>query len=346
MPYTSGGDKRGGAGTTISDRVSIIATRAEPPPAVELIRDIGAALQVLRRELREIRPHDEEGRPGGIVRLDPALPVVVMPDIHGRVNLLERVLSAEFPQYGIDAPVLRALQEGRVSLLMVGDYVHGEGRVRQRWASAYEEFLGRYRYHRAMDEEMNESLGSLQIVAMLKARFPEHVHCLKGNHENISNEEGHGNHSFYKFADEGAMVAAYIDRFYPGEALREIYQFEKELPLLAVGSRFLVSHAEPLRSYTAEEIIRYRDNPPVVEGLTWTDNGMAESGAVAGMLRSFLPDHEGNETVYLGGHRPVADRYALRCDGRFVQFHNPDRNLVAVLALDRRFDPEHDILEI
>ena len=346
MPHRNDDDLHADSNGSVADRVSASLSRSDPPPRAELIQDMRRATEVLQGEPSEIRPTDTEGRPGGIVHLDPALPLVVLPDIHGRVDLLATVLFSAFPDHGIEISVLSALEEGRVSLLMVGDYVHAEARARERWVSAYDEYLDGFQRHCAMDAEMTESLGVLQTVAILKASFPAVVHCLKGNHENITNEEGQGNHRFYKFADESAMASAYMDLFYPGDAKTWVARFEKELPLLAIGSRYLVSHAEPVRAYDAGEIIRFRENPDVVEGLTWTDNDRAQRGSVTRMLGLFLPDRDENDTFYLGGHRPVVDRYALRCGGRFVQFHNPLRKIVALPPSNRRFDPERDILEL
>ena len=93
---------------------------------------------------------------------------------------------------------------------------------------------------------MRESLGLMEMVMECKSAFPGRFHFLKGNHENIANEEGGGNHPFVKFALEGFMVADYMRlllrrrRSWPATT-----SFEKELPLLAVGSGFLASHAEP-----------------------------------------------------------------------------------------------------
>jgi hypothetical protein len=141
-----------------------------------------------------------------------------------------------------------------------------------------------------MDDEMYESLTALQIVALLKRAYPDRVHGLKGNHENIANEEGRGNHQFGKFAWEGAMVAEYMNRFYPGDPFDGVYRFEHDLPLLAVGDTFVVTHAEPAEFFTFDEIRNYRDHPHVVEGLTWTDNDAADPDSVAVTLALMLPE--------------------------------------------------------
>lgn len=320
--------------------------RDSPPPPEELASDLEAVCEVLESESVELRPRDGNGRPGGIVYLNPDVPTVVLPDIHGRVELIVTALERSFPDLGIDEPLLQGIDGGRAQLVMVGDYVHGEARVRSRWVNAFEEFQGGYRTHDAIDAEMFESLTVLQVFALLKRAYPEGVHGLKGNHENIANEEGHGNHPFGKFAYEGAMVAEYMDRFYPGRPFEAVYRFEHDLPLLAVGRSFLVSHAEPLYPYTREDLLNYRIRPEVVEGLTWTDNDAASEGSVAAMLDHFLPSVPRERRIYLGGHRPVSGLYALRGHGEYVQFHNPGRQIAAIPPMDAPFDPETHVVEL
>ena len=189
-------------------------------------------------------------------------------------------------------------------------------------------------------------MGVMQMVSALLTAFPGHVHALKGNHENIANESREGNLPFGKFVYEGAMVAAYMERFYSGEPFEAAYLWEKSLPLLAVGSHFIVGHAEPARFISREEVIHGNRDDDVVRSLTWTANDEAESGSVAQMLRHYLPADAGDGAVYLGGHRPVAGLFATRASGAYIQFHNPDLYLVALLSPGRRFDPTTDIVEL
>ncbi len=323
-----------------------LSERNKPPSAQETAAMFEAVCRVLDAEEAHLRPPDSSGLPGGVVNLRPELPLVALPDIHGRLEFILAALSASYPDHGVQEPLLYALDSGRAQLLFVGDFVHAESRARERWMRAFEEFSGGFKKHAAMDQEMNESLGVLQAFALLKQAYPEIVHGLKGNHENISNEEGEGNHSFGKFVLEGAMVLEYMERFYSGAPFEAVYRLEKSLPLLAVGSSYLVSHAEPARFFERDEVIEYRSSPEVVEGLTWTDNDQAETGAVYAMLKHYLRYSEPDEAVYLGGHRPVEGLYAVRAEGRYVQFHHPARYVVALPPVNRLFDPKRDVLEL
>jgi hypothetical protein len=141
------------------------------------------------------------------------------------------------------------------------------------------------------------------------------------------------------------MVALYLDMFYGPEFIRHYYEFERNLPLLAVGKNFLASHAEPARPYRREEIINYRNNPAVVEGLTWTDNDAAENGSVAFMLAEYLgPDNE--RGVYFGGHRPAASLYERRACGKYIQINNPEKFIIAKIDPLEEINVEQDVMEI
>ncbi|HYW84958.1 MAG TPA: hypothetical protein VFB30_16975, partial [Spirochaetia bacterium] len=222
--------------------------------------------------------------------------------------------------------------------------VHAEGRAAQRWQDAQGEFLDEFRSHRNMDEEMRESLGVMEMVMEVKRRYPAFFHFLKGNHENITNQSGGGNLPFRKFALEGAMVLAYMRQFYGSLLLGQYARMEKELPLLAVGPGFLLSHAEPATFYSPSQVIGYRSNPDAVAGLTWTDNDDAEPGSVESMLRYYLGEAGAVKGLYLGGHRPAIGSYRLRAGGKYVQIHDPERFVIANLPSDGPIELERDIV--
>jgi hypothetical protein len=315
----------------------------DPPEGESFAKTAQAALQVLLEEGEPLRPRDAEGRPGGLLQLDRGTPVVIVPDLHGRMDFFLRVLAWQ-PTEGEMA--MHMMGQGRLQLLCLGDIMHGEGHAAARWRAAEAEFKGGFRSHKYMDEEMRESLGMMGMIMETKRQFPRHFHVLKGNHENIANEEGNGNFPFRKLALESLMVFTYMQQFYGEELLATIARFEKELPLLAVGRAFLASHAEPAAFFPRERVIDYHQDAEVVTGLTWTGNDEAESGSVAEMLAYYLGEEEAAGAYYFGGHRPVEDGYQLRADGRFVQVHNPARRTIAFLPAEGELDPARDVREI
>ncbi len=324
-------------------RLGEIFRRSGPPEALSYGEVIAGALEALQTESPRIRPADDNGRPGGLVLLDPGLSTIVVPDLHARMDFFLGVLGYQAEE---GSRTLDLLEEGRLQVVCLGDGVHAEGRAAQRWQAAQAEFLDTYRSHGSMDDEMRESLGVMEMVMEVKRRYPALFHFLKGNHENITNESGGGNLPFRKFALEGIMVLSYMKQFYGPQLLGQYARMEKELPLLAVGPDFLLSHAEPATFFPPHRIIGYRTDPEVVEGLTWTDNDEAEPGSVDQMLECYLGEEAERGALYLGGHRPAAGSYKLRAGGKYVQIHDPERFVIAHLPATGGIQLERDIVRI
>ncbi len=331
-----------------------IARREGLPDREAYTALIRRATEVLKTEDPLYRPRDERDRPGGLIRLNDR-PTLIVPDLHARPWFLLHVLAhrpdlasrvepegsesvAERPTVG------ELLQRGEIQLICVGDAFHGESRAAQRWKQAFKEFSTKYRKHAAMDEEMRESLALMEIVMQLKILRPDSFHFLKGNHENILNEEGRGNHPFRKFAYEGEMVKEWVLKFYGEEFLNAFAEMEHEFPLLAVDGTFMVSHAEPQRFFTHEEVIRYREYDDVVLGLTWTPNDGAEDGSVEQMISEYC-SHPA-EARYFGGHRPVQGTFNLRAGDKYIQLHNPGTYSFALVVPGLTPDPQQDIVEV
>ncbi len=328
-------------------RLKAICSRKTPPEINGYVSVLNNAISVLENEPDTIREHvhsgEFAGKPGGIVSLHEDIPTIVVPDLHARTDFIMCLLAHK---NGSGMTCLEMLREESIQIVCVGDGFHAEGRGAQRWRKAFDEFATLYRSHQNMDEEMKESLGLMEMVMLLKIGFPNHFHFLKGNHENIKNEKGGGNFPFRKYAYEGAMVLEYVKKFY-GTGFLDLYSsFEKSLPLLAYGRNFIISHAEPRAFYDCDAIINYRENPQVVAGLTWTDNGESQEGSVGRMLAQFLGPDAARNGYYFGGHRIVDDLFNLRADGRFVQIHNPKKYIIAYMDPSAGFEPDRDIIEL
>ncbi len=320
-----------------------ISMRKTVPDGDEYRKKIIDAVSVLSSEVSPIRPPGTGGMPGGIINLKTEIPTVIVPDIHARAGLLLKILEYK-PDNG--DTIIEMLETSRVQIVCVGDGIHGEKRAFQRWRKAYTEFEGDYRKHSSMDDEMRESFGAMEIVCELKRAFPENFHFLKGNHENIKNEDGNGNYPFGKFVYEGAMVKAYVEEFYGADFINSYSAFEKKLPIFAIGSNFLISHSEPKIFYSREIITNYYDYPEVIYGLTWTPDDGAEEGSVQAMLNYYLSGKNLDDLYYFGGHRPIPGLYNLRAGGKYVQIHNPDKYIIAYIKQDGKINLKDDIIEL
>jgi len=272
----------------------------------------------------------------------PAIPVVVVPDIHARADYLLSVFDYKLPDTIFSGTVLEALNQEKISVVCVGDGFHGEGRVKNRWKDAYKKYLEGKATSSSLNTEMAESLSVMCMVMEAKCAFPRYFHFLKGNHENILNEEGHGNHPFRKFAMEGEMVYHFMLAEFGKEIIDLYAEFEHLLPLVFKSQNLLISHAEPVRPFTVQEIKDGRNNNETILGLTWTGNNEAEEDSVCTMLKTWLPDVP--DAIYIGGHRPVTGKYLLRCKGKYFQIHNPDTWPIAIVRPNRKFNPQTDIV--
>jgi hypothetical protein len=335
--------KENNAITVLEERLKNIYTRPAPPNGEDYIRLVSGVNKILDNEDEAIRPRDTRGRPGGIINLKQDIPTLILPDLHARMDFFfSTMLYTDETQLS----VLQKLALNQLQVVCVGDGFHSEGRRVERWKKAFEEFQNLYQAHQHMDAEMRESMGVMEMVMELKGAYPANFHFLKGNHENITNENGGGNFPFRKYAYEGTMVLEYVKRFYGEEFLKEYYDFEKNLPLFVVGKNFLISHSEPNKFYDAKKIINYRSNPEVVAGLTWTDNNDALKGSVLKMIQYYLPEEVWWRSLYFGGHRPVAGSHNTRAEGKYIQIHNPLKFYVTLINPEGEIDLEKSIIEV
>ncbi len=314
-------------------RLEELIRRRKYPEPEKLQAALKQVKKVMDNENPLIRPRDRGGYPGGLIQLKD-LPLVIVPDLHARVDYM-RTLAYWIPP-GMDKPVLKLLEEGKIQVVCAGDGFHSEGLKRARWIEAYSEYRGGFVRHKAIDSEMRDSLNLMLIVMDWKTRFCENFHFLKGNHENIMNETTEDNRSFAKFTSEGEMVKNWSKRFLGTSVLSRYYDFEKFLPVMAVGKFCCITHAEPRNYYTRDEIISCYEKRKIIYDLTWTDNGESEQGTVKKYLDEYFPGN--NKAMMYGGHRPVTEMYRLRAGGKYIQIHNPLRYPVVFLKTASGFE--------
>ncbi len=326
---------------SLRDEIVSIASSESLPEPGKLLSYVSAASEALSGVAAETRPRSPKGRPGGLFELPRDRPTLVVPDLHARTGFLLDILGGS---WCAGLPTLEALEKDLVSILFLGDGFHSERNGFDRWLAAWVDYRAGQPRGQAMRAEMRDSLALMEIVMLLVSRFPRAVTFLKGNHENVLNEEGEGNHPFRKYADEGQMVLDFFIAEYGIAALTAYADFEKLLPLVARGPRFIASHAEPLRAYGVSEIVAAPGNHEIVEGLTWTGNDESAEGSVEAMLGEFLPGVEGS--AYFGGHRVIEGGYRARAGGRYFQLHDPIARSVACVPADRPFNPETDVRSV
>ncbi len=327
------------------EKLNLLSQCTKLPSEEEILSVCENVREALENESESYRPRIDEGITGGLLDFtSEEKPVIVVPDIHARPELIYNLLSFTLP---CGKKTIDALMQKEIFVICVGDIMHSEGRARQRWSQSYFNYIEKIYDGTSMIEEMTESLSAFIAVMETKLAFPSSFHCLKGNHENIMNETDGGNYAFRKYAEEGIMVKKFMETVYPAAVLNAVSNIEHLLPVAAAFTNAFVSHAEPCRALSRSEIINAPLNPKTVYYLTWTRNDEAEEGSAEKMLMEFCPDFTSKrQGVCVGGHRPVKEKYALRQNGLYVQIHNPYEQNVALIMPGENFDPEKSIYNI
>ncbi len=334
---------------TLQKKFSLSISDFEFPGEDEFLSFLDESINSLENENSSYRPRNSEENCGGL--LDFSLetkPVIVVPDLHGRTDFLIEVLNFNLENLiGEKISVLTALNKSLVKIVCVGDGVHAESRAAERWQKAFSDYTNGIFDGEAMREEMKENISTMMIVMELKNLFTEDFHFLKGNHENVLNENSHGNFSFRKFVLEGSMCYKFLQHFYGDAVLHLISIWEKSLPLFALFKNFCISHAEPAKVFTREQIVNAAKYDDVVSGLTWTANSDVSSNTCWETFRKLMgkknSESQKENFFYIGGHRPVKENYDLRQNGTYIQIHNPNKKNVAFCVPGKKFNPETDI---
>lgn len=307
------------------------------------------ASELLETEVTDYRPSAKDGSYGGLIEFSDDVPVIVVPDIHGRPGFIRNLLNFVIPDtYKTPAgglSVLQALEQSLVYVVCVGDAIHTE-RTRERWIEIQSEYEQGIFDGEAMKAEMSVSLCTLCALIELKKRFKSNFFFLKGNHENILNGFDNGNCAFGKYAEEGSIVKDFIRVTYGDDILYLISCYENALPLVFKNKNCIVTHAEPAVIFDRDDAINAWSNPELIYGVTWTKNDQVETKTVEAIFKKFLSKKDIKKAIYLGGHRPVRGNFSLRQDGKYVQIHNPARQNIAIVCSHRKFNPEQDIFGV
>ena len=332
---------------SIYQKIKNTLTSGSLPSYDTFFQILNEASECLENEKTEYRMAGAGGHGGALLDFhNDDLPLIVIPDFHARPYFLLNILDYQIFD---DATVFEAVAAGRLRLLSVGDIMHTERGTRERWAAAHVEFLKDIFTGPAISSEMQDGLSLLCALLELKKAFPAYVHILKGNHENILNETGGGDFSFMKFVDEGEMCRCFVQEYYGDDILYLMNCVEKSLPLFYFGKRCSVSHAEPARAFTRQELVDAKIYDDVVRGLIWTGNGEAEERSARETVQNLFDNSEGcipKGYLYLGGHRPVQGNYKVLQDGFYIQIHNPGKQNIVFVHPERSIDLETDIIGV
>lgn len=258
-----------------------------------------------------------------------SLPTVVVPDVHGRKDMLARVLAFRGPDgQGIEdadgrvlrrrgrgepATVLDLLRRGEINLVFQGDLVPSESRNQAQWLKASEQLrAGGGRLVDAMDANMEKHLGTLAMVSVLKTLGGDHVKIVQGDHDDV--ESMHAGRTFDR-------PSARRSRQDGGEGFGTAFSRSQG------GGAYAVTGLQS----AAAGMGATGDNE---QAGVLMKRGVAPA-AVAGFQRAVGP---GPEAVGPGGHRPVSLSEAPVNDEFKV--------VMAVVPAGRAFDPIRDVFHL
>ena len=334
-------------------RKIINTLNSNTPPSYEaFFSTLVTATEVLDNEITSYRQKNEQENAGSVLDFtqDKDLPLIIIQDIHARTDFIKNILNytitpeLNFIKTAKQISVYQALKKNKIRIICVGDALHTEINTIERWKNIQIEFSKNIFTGPAATLEARDCFNTLFALLLLKISFPNNFHFLKGNHENIYNTTGDGDYSFRKIADEGNTLKRFIQNYYGEDILYLISYYEKSLPLISITKQCVISHAEPRTSYTKNELINAKQNPQIIEDLTWTNNDEAEENSVKKIIKNLLGTN--SKAIYFAGHRPVIENFKKLHNGLFYQIHNPHKQNIVLIYKDKDFNPETDIIGV
>lgn len=231
--------------------------------ALTLIRDVNAIMA-----MEDCRDLNDDGLPGGIIRLPDDMTVVILGDTHARIDNVLRVLT--------EGGLLNALASGDTSLVFLGDLVHSQepGEL----------------------EDMESSVRLLDLFSLLKRRFPGNVFYIHGNHESFSPNIGKGG------IPQAILFRKFLKERRGKAYMTEVGQLFDSLAFVVQGKGFAACHGAPVRSRVDRNtLVNIRRYPGIQHELVWNRlrQGNRPAGYGKGSVRRF------RQTLNLSKHAPV-----------------------------------------
>lgn len=264
--------------------MKIAASVPNPYSSADIAASIAATRELLNYP-RSIRPAKTGGqkRAGNILVL-PARDTYVVGDLHANGDNLRRLIA-----YGEDRGIFR-----EANVLLLGDILHS---VQNPGDSA-------------------ASLDALMTVFGLMIRYPEHVFCLRGNHETISD-------GLVKF---GVQISRCFNDFirstYGQPMLFELGKAFNELPLIALGENLVACHAGPAQGEVAyEPLLNAFPDDVLYSTAIDSRNYTAHDVTVFINALNGHPYPYSANTLFVVGHHRLEGERAIRGGFKNIPYH-------------------------
>ena len=280
-----------------------------PNEALHQIREVNAILAAA-----PFRPLTKTGRPGALVELLDTVQVVIVGDLHARVNNLLKILS--------ENKLLARLTTGDAYLIILGDAVHPE---------PPEDI-----------EEMDSSVLIMDLILQLKRRFPRNFFYLRGNHDSFDpgiSKDG---------VPQGILMKKRLMELRGKEYVAEMEKFYDQLPFIVKSESFVACHAAPpWKKVSRTKLINLKPGSKtareLITGRLKRSNSL--SGYGAGDVKRFrkslnLPKH----APFLVGHTPCDDENTLwknvqQIKGHHVVYSGRPQGPGAFLQVNKKMIP-------
>ncbi len=215
----------------LADVIGHPLTPFDDDRALDVIQDVN---RIMADEA--YREPDDEGVPGGIIRIPDAITVVILGDIHTRADNVLRVIT--------DGGLLAALERNEACLVFLGDLVHSDERGRL--------------------DDMSSSVFILDFFCMLKRRFPRNIFYTRGNHESFSPDVGKGG------VPQGLLLRKHLKKRRGKAYVGEIEALFDSLAFVVQNSTFAACHGAPVRTKVDHHtLVNIRRYPGIQYELVW-----------------------------------------------------------------------------
>lgn len=233
-------------------------------------------------------------------------PHVIIPDIHGRPDFVEKVFNL-YPDH---------------VKVFVGDILHREASAKQNWFFL-DDIYSRYgkqsqEFYDKVKEELDCSFNALHLILEYKNNNPELCFFVRGNHDDISCNEI-GNYGKYCTNWESRIFFVGLDRFYPDEKDAYISLFENSMSYVYLGPNFIVSHTCPEKSIDNSKFNYHQQ-------FCWSTTRWGINKDVFNKnLKTLNPE----ATRWYIGHVPVEEGLVRTfLNGKVVQVNHPDKHVI------------------
>lgn len=238
--------------------------------AQSLIENINSLL-----DREPMRPLNSQGKAGGLIDLKQRATPIIVGDLHANVDNLLKILT--------ENSLLKCLGNKSATLIILGDAVHSE--------------------HLDQLEEMESSALMMDLIFLLKMRFPENFFYIRGNHDSFDPEISKGGIS------QGLLMKEYLTELRGERYVEQMEIFYSKLPYLVKSQHFFGCHAAPPRvKFNREDLVNIHENPELIREVTC--NRLQRPNYLSGYnksdikrLRKVLNLPKG--TPFIVGHTPL-----------------------------------------